>query len=98
METINLIILPVVVAEAVRRCMKLTLSGICDYIFYYGWNVLLCLLSGHFITSVIQSLLLKEIPQLSVTYTLLMALCYSIVCFLANLILKNISLKVEYRS
>lgn len=78
--------------------MKLTLSNVCDYIFYYGWNILLCLWSGHFITTAVQSLLLKEVPTASISYSMLMAICYSVVCFLANLILKNISLKVEYRS
>ena len=98
MEFLNLFILPVVVSESVSRCMRQNLKNTWDRLFYYGWNILLCLWSGHFITSAIQSLLLKEIPTDSISYSMLMAAFYSVVCFLANLILKNISLKVEYRS
>ena len=98
METINLFILPIVVAEAVRRCMKLNLANTWDHLFYYGWNILLCLCSGHIATTIVASLLMKEIPQVSISYTLVMAVCYSVICFLANLIFKNISMKVDYKN
>lgn len=97
LETINLFILPIVVAEAVRRCMKLNLANTWDHLFYYGWNILLCLCSGHIVTTIVASLLMKEIPQVSISYTLMMAICYSVVCFLANLIFKNVSMKVDYK-
>ena len=74
--------------------MKLSLSDSWDHLFYYGWNILLCLCSGHAILTVVESLLLKEIPQASISYTLMMAICYSVVCFLANLIFKNVSMNV----
>lgn len=96
MELINLLILPIVVSEAVSRCMGQALKTIWDHIFYYGWNILLCLLSGHLLTGVIRSLLLHEITADSLAYSLLMAVFYSILCFLVNLILKNLSLKVEF--
>lgn len=96
METLNLFLLPVVVAEAVRRCMKLSLTDVWDHLFYYGWNILLCLLSGHIITTVIRALVLKDVQFNSVSYTLLMAVLYSLICFLANLIFKNVSVKVDY--
>lgn len=96
METLNLFLLPVVVAEAVRRCMKLRLTDVWDHLFYYGWNILLCLLSGHVITTVIRSLILQDIAFNSVSYSLLMVVLYSMICFLANLIFKNVSVKVDY--
>ena len=93
---INLLILPIAVSEAVGRCMKREFSGVWDRILYYGWNILLCLWSGHVLTGVIRSLCLVDIQNESVAYSFLMALCYSVICFLANLILKNVSLKVEF--
>ena len=93
---INLLILPIVVSEAVQRLMKQKLDRIWDRILYYGWNILLCLWSGHVLTGVIRSLLLVDIQTESVLYSLLMAVCYSVICFLANLILKNVSIKVEF--
>ena len=93
---INLLILPIVVSEAVQRLMKQKLDRIWDHILYYGWNLLLCLWSGHVLTGVIRSLLLVDIQTGSVLYSLLMAVCYSVICFLANLILKNVSIKVEF--
>lgn len=93
---INLLILPIVVSEAVQRLMKQKLDRIWDHILYYGWNILLCLWSGHVLTGVIRSLLLVDIQTESVLYSLLMAACYSVICFLANLILKNVSIKVEF--
>ena len=48
------------------------------------------------LTGVIRSLLLVDIQAESVLYSLLMAVCYSVICFLANLILKNVSIKVEF--
>ena len=96
MILINLLILPIVVSEAVQRLMKQKLDRVCDHILYYGWNILLCLWSGHVLTGVIRSLLLVDIQTESVLYSLLMAVCYSVICFLANLILKNVSIKVEF--
>lgn len=96
MILINLLILPIVVSEAVQRLMKQKLDRIWDRILYYGWNILLCLWSGHVLTGVIRSLLLVDIQTESVLYSLLMAVCYSVICFLANLILKNVSIKVEF--
>ena len=96
MILINLLILPIVVSEAVQRLMKQKLDRIWDRILYYGWNILLCLWSGHVLTGVIRSLLLVDIQAESVLYSLLMAVCYSVICFLANLILKNVSIKVEF--
>lgn len=96
MILINLLILPIVVSEAVQRLMKQKLGRIWDHILYYGWNILLCLWSGHVLTGVIRSLLLVDIQTESVLYSLLMAVCYSVICFLANLILKNVSIKVEF--
>lgn len=96
MILINLLILPIVVSEAVQRLMKQKLDRIWDRILYYGWNILLCLWSGHVLTGVIRSLLLVDIQTKSVLYSLLMAVCYSVICFLANLILKNVSIKVEF--
>ena len=96
MILINLLILPIVVSEAVQRLMKQKLDRIWDHILYYGWNILLCLWSGHVLTGVIRSLLLVDIQTGSVLYSLLMAVCYSVICFLANLILKNVSIKVEF--
>lgn len=93
---INLLILPIVVSEAVQRLMKQKLDRIWDRILYYGWNILLCLWSGHVLTGAIRSLLLVDIQTESVLYSLLMAVCYSVICFLANLILKNVSIKVEF--
>ena len=93
---INLLILPIVVSEAVQRLLKQKLDRIWDRILYYGWNILLCLWSGHVLTGVIRSLLLVDIQTESVLYSLLMAVCYSVICFLANLILKNVSIKVEF--
>lgn len=93
---INLLILPIVVSEAIQRLMKRGLSGIWDHILYYGWNILLCLWSGHVLTGVICSLLLVDIQTGSILYSLLMAVCYSVICFLASLILKNVSVKVEF--
>ena len=93
---INLLILPIVVSEAVQRLMKQKLDRVWDHILYYGWNLLLCLWSGHVLTGVIRSLLLVDIQTGSVLYSLLMAVCYSVICFLANLILKNVSIKVEF--
>ena len=37
-----------------------------------------------------------DIQTESVLYSLLIAVCYSVICFLANLILKNVSIKVEF--
>lgn len=96
MILINLLILPIIVSEAVQRLMKQKLDRIWDHILYYGWNILLCLWSGHVLTGVIRSLLLVDIQMESVLYSLLMAVCYSVICFLANLILKNVSIKVEF--
>lgn len=96
MILINLLILPIVVSEAVQRLMKQKLDRIWDRILYYGWNILLCLWSGHVLTGVIRSLLLVDIQTESVLYSLLMAVCYSVICFLANLILKNVSIRVEF--
>ena len=96
MILINLLILPIVVSEAVQRLMKQKLDRIWNRILYYGWNILLCLWSGHVLTGVIRSLLLVDIQTESVLYSLLMAVCYSVICFLANLILKNVSIKVEF--
>lgn len=96
MILINLLVLPIVVSEAVQRLMKQKLDRIWDHILYYGWNILLCLWSGHVLTSVIRSLLLVDIQTESVLYSLLMAVCYSVICLLANLILKNVSIKVEF--
>lgn len=96
MILINLLILPIVVSEAVQRLLKQKLDRIRDHILYYGWNILLCLWSGHVLTGVIRSLLLVDIQTESVLYSLLMAVCYSVICFLANLILKNVSIKVEF--
>lgn len=96
MILINLLILPIVVSEAVQRLLKQKLDRIWDHILYYGWNILLCLWSGHVLTGVIRSLLLVDIQTGSVLYSLLMAVCYSVICFLANLILKNVSIKVEF--
>ena len=96
MILINLLILPIVVSEAVQRILKQKLDRIWDHILYYGWNILLCLWSGHVLTGVIRSLLLVDIQTGSVLYSLLMAVCYSVICFLANLILKNVSIKVEF--
>ena len=96
MILINLLILPIVVSEAVQRLMKQKLDRIWDHILYYGWNILLCLWSGHVLTGVIRSLLLVDIQTESILYSLLMAVCYSEICFLANLILKNVSIKVEF--
>ena len=96
MILINLLILPIVVSEAVQRLLKQKLDRIWDRILYYGWNILLCLWSGHVLTGVIRSLLLVDIQTGSVLYSLLMAVCYSVICFLANLILKNVSIKVEF--
>ena len=96
MILINLLILPIVVSEAVQRLLKQKLDRIWDHILYYGWNILLCLWSGHVLTGVIRSLLLLDIQTGSVLYSLLMAVCYSVICFLANLILKNVSIKVEF--
>ena len=96
MILINLLILPIVVSEAVQRLMKQKLDRVWDHILYYGWNLLLCLWSGHVLTGVIRSLLLVDIQTGSVLYSLLMAVCYSVICFLANLILKNVSIKVEF--
>lgn len=96
MILINLLILPIVVSEAVQRLLKQKLDRIWDHILYYGWNILLCLWSGHVLTGVIRSLLLVDILTESVLYSLLMAVCYSVICFLANLILKNVSIKVEF--
>ncbi len=96
MILINLLILPIVVSEAVQRLLKQKLDRIWDRILYYGWNILLCLWSGHVLTGVIRSLLLVDIQTESVLYSLLMAVCYSVICFLANLILKNVSIKVEF--
>lgn len=76
--------------------MKQKLDRIWDHILYHGWNILLCLWSGHVLTGVIRSLLLLDIQTESVLYSLLMAVCYSVICFLANLILKNVSIKVEF--
>ena len=61
MILINLLILPIVVSEAVQRLMKQKLDRIWDHILYYGWNILLCLWSGHVLTGVIRSLLLVDI-------------------------------------
>ena len=96
MTLINLLILPIVVSEAVQRLMKQKLDRIWDHILYYGWNILLCLWSGHVLTGVIRSLLLVDIQTESVLYSLLMAVCYSVICLLANLILKNWAIKVEF--
>ena len=96
MILINLLVLPIVVSEAVQRLLKQKLDRIWDRILYYGWNILLCLWSGHVLTGVIRSLLLVDIQTESVLYSLLMAVCYSVICFLANLILKNVSIKVEF--
>ena len=96
MILINLLVLPIVVSEAIQRLMKQKLDRIWDHILYYGWNILLCLWSGHVLTSVIRSLLLVDIQTESVLYSLLMSVCYSVICFLANLILKNVSIKVEF--
>ena len=96
MILINLLILPIVVSEAVQRLMKQKLDRIWDHILYYGWNILLFLWSGHVLTGVIRSLLLLDIQTESVLYSLLMAVCYSVICFLANLIFKNVSIKVEF--
>lgn len=96
MILINLLILPIVVSEAVQRLLKQKLDRIWDHILYYGCNILLCLWSGHVLTGVIRSLLLVDIQTESVLYSLLMAVCYSVICFLANLILKNVSIKVEF--
>lgn len=96
MILINLLILPIVASEAVQRLLKQKLDRIWDRILYYGWNILLCLWSGHVLTGVIRSLLLVDIQTESVLYSLLMAVCYSVICFLANLILKNVSIKVEF--
>ena len=96
MILINLLILPIVVSEAVQRLMKQKLDRIWDHILYYGWTILLCLWSGHVLTGVIRSLLLVDIQTESVLYSLLMAVCYSVICFLAKLILKNVSIKVEF--
>ena len=96
MILINLLILPTVVSEAVQRLMKQKLDRVWDHILYSGWNILLCLWSGHVLTGVIRSLLLVDIQTESVLYSLLMAVCYSVICFLANLILKNVSIKVEF--
>lgn len=98
MELINLFLLPTVISEALCRIMKHAPSGTWDRLFYYGWNILLCLWSGHILTSVIRALLMRDIALNSVAYSLLMAVCYSIICFLANLILKNLSLKVEFEN
>lgn len=96
MILINLLILPIVVSEAVQRLLKQKLDHVWDHILYYGWNILLCLWSGHVLTGVIRSLLLVDIQTESILYSLLMAVCYSVICFLANLILKNVSIKVEF--
>lgn len=93
---INLLILPIAVSEAVQRLMKQKLDRTWDHILYYGWNILLCLWSGHVLTGVIRSLLLVDIQTESILYSVLMAVCYSVICFLANLILKNVSVKVEF--
>lgn len=93
---INLLILPIAVSEAVQRLMKQKLDRAWDHILYYGWNILLCLWSGHVLTGVIRSLLLVDIQTESILYSVLMAVCYSVICFLANLILKNVSVKVEF--
>lgn len=95
-ELINLLILPVVVSEAVSRCMGQDLKTTWDHLFYYGWNILLCLWSGHLLTGVIRSLLMRDITADSLAYSFLMAVFYSLLCFLANLILKNLSLKAEF--
>lgn len=96
MVLINLLILPIAVSEAVQRLMKQKLDRAWDHILYYGWNILLCLWSGHVLTGVIRSLLLVDIQTESILYSVLMAVCYSVICFLANLILKNVSVKVEF--
>lgn len=96
MILINLLILPIVVSESVQRLMKQKLNRVWDHILYYGWNILLCLWSGHVLTGAIRSLLLVDIQTGSVLYSLLMAVCYSAICVLANLILKNVSIKVEF--
>ena len=96
MILINLLILPIVVSEAVQRLLKQKLDHVWDHILYYGWNILLCLWSGHVLTGVICSLLLVDIQTESILYSLLMAVCYSVICFLANLIIKNVSIKVEF--
>lgn len=98
MVIINLFLLPTVISEALCRIMKHTLTDTWDHLFYYGWNILLCLWSGHVLTGVIRSFLLRDIALDSIAYSLLMAVCYSIICFLANLILKNLSLKVEFEN
>ena len=66
MILINLLVLPIVVSEAIQRLMKQKLDRIWDHILYYGWNILLCLWSGHVLTSVIRSLLLVDIQTESV--------------------------------
>lgn len=96
MVIINLFLLPTVISEALRRIMKHTLTDTWDHLFYYGWNILLCLWSGHVLTGVIRALLMRDIALDSIAYSLLMAVCYSLICFIANLVLKNLSLKVEF--
>ena len=96
MEIINLFLLPTVVSETLCRIMKHTLTSTWDHLFYYGWNILLCLWSGHVLTGVIRALLMRDIALDSIAYSLLMAVCYSLICFIANLVLKNLSLKVEF--
>lgn len=96
MQFINYYLLPIVVSEAIHRIVHNPLQEVWDHLFYYGWNVLLCLLCGHFLTQFVSSVVLKEILIDSISYTVLVGVCYSIVCFLVNHAIQNFSLEVNY--
>ena len=78
----NLLLIPLLICEAMRRMLKVSPRSLGTKLCYLGWNYVLSVFAG------------KELLQ----YTLCILFCSILVGFFTAVIVKNISVSVEFQS
>ena len=94
----NLIILPLLIADGVRRLMKLDHSGIGATLAYFGWTYFLSMQTAKRVSQMMAIVLQREVPAESLRYTFYVLFCSAGVAFMSAVIMKNVSVSVEFRN
>lgn len=93
----NLIVLPLLIADGFRRLLKLEHLGPGKTLAYFGWTFFLGSQAAKRFGQMMAVVFQKEIVAASAQYTLCIVFCMALVAFLTAVLMKNVTVSVEFR-
>lgn len=94
----NFLLIPLLLCTAMGRLLRSFPRSLGGRLCYYGWNYVLSIFFAKELRQIMEVIFQKEISPESLQCSLCVLLCAAAVGFFTAVVVKNISVSVEYRN